>query len=199
MLRTLLALGGMIVGVVGAWEVARLGLTMVGGWRGLRHNPWVWKSLVGSAVAMGVAGGAALFVDHAKTAGDTGIARVVAGWVVLIAFGLAAIGVGWALLAGTRRMRRIEQLLHMEEGIKELEQDEGLEASDLSDDEGRALLRLMAERLVTLEDLEELWRLVPPGGGVPHLEWLTREWVRARVAVLEGGAQVEGSVSALAS
>jgi hypothetical protein len=199
MLKTFLALGGMIVGAIGLWEGARLCLSMVGGWRGLRHNPWVWKPLVGSVVAFGIAAGAALFVDHAKAAGNTGVARVVAGWVVLIGFGCAVIGVGWAMLAGMRRMRRIEQLLHIEEGVKELEQVEGLEASDISDDEGRALIRLIAERLVTLEDLEELWRLLPPSGGVPHLEWLTREWVRARVAVLGGGAVADGGAMPIGS
>jgi hypothetical protein len=180
MFETISVIVGLILGAVALWEVPRAFWQMVGGWPGLRYNPWVWRPLVGSVVSFAIVLGAAKFVDHAKAAGDTGITRVVAGWVVMSAFCLAFICGGWALIAGIRRTKRIEQLLHFHDDI---EVPAEVEAAGLSDVEGKAVLRLISEKRVTPQDLEELWPLLPPSGGLPQLEWVTREWVRERLVV----------------
>lgn len=159
---------------------------LIGGRRGLR-NPWVWLPLAIGVAGFAVALNEAAFIDRVHAGLATPRPDGVSSWIIMIGLALMVIGPGWAALAGIRRSRRIDTLLH----IAEMDLDD-----DTLMEDGEAV-RQQAERLVQRTDLEELSRLLPSGAGTGGYAWLTRDWARSRIAAMAsphaaGGELLDG-------
>jgi hypothetical protein len=137
---------------------------MIGGRRAFR-NPWVYGSLLlGLVGSAGLLGLSSLLRDSSHELSD---------WLGDFSFALLLCGTGWAWAAGMRRVEAVNKLLG-----DAAPDDANTKPYDAEADE--MAVHMGPERLAALHSL------IAPLGGAPGYEWLTPEWVDARLERLSG-------------